>query len=141
MDENAARRVVALDDCREPDLVNPKPDDYDAVYVRHVCLRIFRASKVRVDFRLLAHPGITLSRWYRAEHSRGRIHAGNNSDIVRELSAVLGHRVRRDRIPLGELAGRVVRVRVRTVTTDSRQDALAQVNQYSVIAKLLECTQ
>jgi hypothetical protein len=137
MDENAARRVVALDDYRELDLVCIKPDDYDSVYVRHVCLRIFRASKVRVDFRLLAHPGITLSRWYRAEHSRGRISAGKSSDIVRELSAVLGRRVRRDRIPLSDLAESVVRVSVVTVTSDSRQHELAPINRYSVISKLV----
>jgi hypothetical protein len=141
MSARAKAVVVELAEYRDSELVNLKPGDYDGVYVHHQCVHVFRASKVRVDFRLLTHPGLTLSRWYRAKHQTGRISASKNSDIVRELSAVLGQRVRIDRIPLTELASRVVRLRIRTVTADSRQDVLASVNRYSVISKLLECVQ
>lgn len=138
-----AHNVVVLDDYRdsEPELVTVPPGDYEGVYIRHACVKIFRTPKVRVDFKLLEHPGITLSRWYRASHNRGRISSGKSSDIVRELSAVLGYRVRGDRIPVCDLAGRVIRVKVKTVTADSRQNKLADVNRYSVISQLIGAAQ
>jgi hypothetical protein len=137
--------IVPLDAHREVEdieLVCITPGEYDVVYVRHAGITVFRTPKVRIDFRLLAHPGLVLSRWYRVQDYRGgRVRAGRHSDIVRELSAVLGHRLRHDRIPATSLAGKVIRVRVCTVTTDSRQGGLAAMNRYSVIDRLLECAQ
>ena len=109
------------------------PGNYTAVYAGHQGLMIYRTPKVRVSFRLMEHPGIVLDRWYRVEGYRNRIKTRASSDLVREVSAGLNRRVRRDRIPVGELAGIIVRVRVRTVTMDHRQRELHLVNQYSVI--------
>jgi hypothetical protein len=139
--------VVQLDRHRDADdggddlqLALIEPGEYEAVYVGHACYSgIFGKTqqKIRVDFRLLAHPGVTLSRWYRAQHSRGRISAFNSSDIVRELSVVLGYRVRRDRVAVASLANIVARVKVHTVTRNRDQKRLHDINQYSVISELL----
>ena len=109
------------------------PGTYTAIYVRHRGLTIYRTPKVRVSFRLMQHPAIVLDRWYRVESHQNRIKAGRSSDLVREVSSALNRRVRADRIPVGELAGVVVRVTVRTVVTNHRQRELQRVNHYSVI--------
>lgn len=125
------------------DLVRVDPGEYLAVYARHVYMTVFRtAKKVRMDFKLVAHPDLVLPRWYPVRDYRGgRIHAGRHSDIVREISAVLGRRVRYDRIPVCNLENLILRVLVCDVVTDRKQDRLAEVNRYSVISRLLERVQ
>jgi len=119
-----------------------RPGNYPAVYVGHLGVTVFRTAKLRVDFRLLAHPDIVLARWYRVSDYRGaRVRAGRHSSIVREVSAVLGRRVRADRIPVASLTGIAVILRVRDVVADADQNPLAPVNQYSVIERLLEGVQ
>ena len=139
---NGAENVIAFpggDEVAADDLVLVAPGDYSALYVRHAGTLIFRTPKVRVDFRLLDYPQpVVLSRWYRvSDFRRGRIRAGRSSAIVREISAALDRRVRCDRIPVAALEGHEVVVRVRTVTADGAQTPLAEVNQYSVIERLL----
>jgi len=119
-------------------LVRLPEGEYCAVYEGHARVRIFRTMKLRVDFRLLAHPDLVLPRWYRiAAYSNGRVRAYPSSDIVREVSAVLGRRVRHDRIAVASLAGLPLKVIVRTTTTDSKQRPLAEVNRYSLIERLV----
>ena len=120
------------------DLVRVTPGEYAASYVRHAGVTVFTSPKVRVDLRLLTHPDLILSRWYRVTDYRGgRIRAGRHSDIVRELSAVLGRRVRHDRISVTALEGVVVNVEVCDVIQDRKQRKLAEVNRYSVVSRLL----
>lgn len=138
---SAAENVVEFPTLND-DLVRVKPGDYLATYVRHAGLVVFRTAKMRVDFRLLAHPDLILSRWYRVQNGRGgRVRAGRHSDIVRELSAVLNRRVRHDRIPLESLKDVIVNVEVRDVVKDRKQDTLAEVNRYSAISRLKERAQ
>jgi hypothetical protein len=112
--------------------------EYGAIYVKHQGCFIFRTAKLRVDFRLLEHPEIILARWYRVNDFRGgRIRAGRHSDLVREVSTVLGQRVRHDRIPVSLLAEKCVRVELRTVMRDQRQNALADVNHYNTIERII----
>jgi hypothetical protein len=135
---SAAENVIEL---RVPhdELVRVAAGNYSATYVRHVGMTVFRTAKLRVDFRLLAHPDLIVSRWYRVQDYRGgRIQAVRHGDLVRELSAVLGRRVRRDRIPVGDLKNVIVRAEVRDVIEDRKQDVLADVNRYSVISRLVE---
>jgi hypothetical protein len=121
------------------DLVRVAPGEYSAIYVRHVGMAVFTTPKVRVDFRLLAHPDLILPRWYRVlDYRTGRVRGSPHSDIVRELSAVLGRRLRHDRIPVSALESVVVRVEVRDVVLNRKQDRLAPVNVYSVISRLME---
>jgi hypothetical protein len=133
-----SRRRRRPDD-EDVELVCIVPGDYTVVYAGHIGVEVFRTRKVRVDFIPLDHPGLTLSRWYRVKDYRGgRIQAGRSSDIVRELSAAMGRRLRHDRIPVSELEGKQLLARVRTVGADARQEELADCNRYSVIEKLLK---
>lgn len=134
---NTAENVIPFA-VPDEDIVRLSPGEYAAVYVGHTSMIVFRSPKVRVDFHPLDHPELILSRWYRVKDYRGgRLKAGRHSDIVRELSAVLGRRVRCDRITIGALENMVVRVEIRDVIEDRKQDKLAEVNRYSVISRLV----
>lgn len=119
-----------------PDLLCLKPGVYSAIYVAHRGMHVFRGPKLRVDFRLLEHLGLILPRWYHVTGYKGRVSAPVHSDLVRELSVVLGQRVRHDRIPVASFADIPVRVTVSTVQRDQRQHALAELNRYSVISRV-----
>jgi hypothetical protein len=135
---SAVRNVIPLDVAID-DLVCVDPGEYPVVYVRHIGVIVFRTAKIRVDFRLLPYPGLIVSRWYRVKGFRGgRIQAGRHSDIVREMSAVLGRRIRHDRIPVSSLENIAMRAVVREVVADRNQVALAPVNRYTVISRILE---
>ena len=117
--------------------------DYAARFVGYKRVTIFRTVKVRADFELVDYSTQTrrviVSRWYRVSIGRdGRIRAGRNSAIVRELSAALGRRVRCDRVPIEALGDvDLLRIRVRTVKRDRDNEPLADVNLYSTVERLL----
>jgi hypothetical protein len=99
---------------------------------------VFGVPKLCVEFRLIEHLELLVPRWYCVRDFRaGRVIATRHSDLVREVSAVLGSRIRQDRVPVSSLADVPVRVEVRDVVTVRRQAPLAKVNQYSVIASIL----
>jgi hypothetical protein len=129
--------VVSLAPKGGSDLVRVDPGRYSAVYVKHRGLTIYRTPKVKVEFRLLAHPEVVLPRWYRVlDFRNGRISAPSHSDIVREISEVLGRRVRTDRLEVASLKDLVIAVEVEDVRVDRAQRSLAPINQYSRIARL-----
>ncbi len=129
--------IPVMSDVIGPPLVSPGV--YTGVYIGHKAGIVFRTPKLRLDLRLLEHPDIVLERWYRIVDFRGnRIRAGRHSDLVREISAVIGRRVRCDRIPVASLVNLQLRFEVATITKDSNQRPLARVNQYSAVARLLE---
>jgi len=130
-------QMVALEqDPEAPALISE--GDYQAIYKTHKGVSVFGTAKLCVWMRILEHPDIVLQRWYRIQDYRGgRVRAGQHSDLVRELSAVLDRRVRPDRIPITSLADKIVRVSVSTVMRDGSQNELAKVNRYSVISKLI----
>jgi hypothetical protein len=131
-------QMVAIEqDPDAPALVSE--GEYQAIYVAHKGLSVFRTAKLCIWMKLVEHPDIVLQRWYRVQDYRGgRVRAGRHSDLVRELSAVLDVRVPHDRLPITMLSDKIVRVSVATVTRDRSQTNLARVNQYSVISKLIE---
>jgi hypothetical protein len=132
----AASNVIILPTASDQ-LVLVNPGDYTAVYVSHAGMHFFKGSKLKVNFRLFEHPDLVLPRWYRVTNYKGgRISAPVHSDLVREVSAALNQRLRHDRIPVGSLAGVLVRVKVKTVTTDREQGSISAVNRYSVISRL-----
>jgi hypothetical protein len=131
--------VVPIRELADEDLRLVTPGEYQATYVRHVGTVVFGCPKVRVDLRLIVHPDIVLSRWYRVSDYRGnRVKASRHSDIVREVSAVLGRRERCDRIPVTALQGLLVQVLVSTVAKDHRQKRIAEVNRYSSIERIIK---
>lgn len=113
-----------------------QPGAYTAIYTGHRGMVIFKTPKLEVQFRLLEHPDIVLSRWYRVTAYKGRISAPVQSDLVREIQATLNRRVRHDRIPLDLLKTIPVSVEVKLVTTDKQQEELAPINTYNVIARV-----
>jgi len=111
---------------------------YSLAYASHRIIRIFQRDALRIDFKPYERPGAMLHAWYRiAGHAGGRIQASRSSRLVRDLSAVLGHRVRPDRVPVTALRGIAVVGRVALVQIDHRQQQLAKINQYCVVAELL----
>lgn len=113
-----------------------EPGDYHATYAGHRGISVFRSHKLLVLWTLLEHPDIRLPRYYRVRCYSPRIVAPATGDLVREVSAVLNQRIRRDRIPVTSLAGISAQIEVRTVTMDREQRDLAEVNQYSVVARV-----
>jgi hypothetical protein len=135
--DSHADNVIALHWAPDGDLPHVPAGEYNAVHVRHFGKVVFRVPKVCVLFRLVEHPDIILPRWYCVSQCRGRIRTGPHSDLVRELSAILGRRVRADRIPL-ELFERIfVTVEVRDVVEDRKQNRVDPVNRYSVIGRIV----
>lgn len=133
----SASNVISLPEA-DADCLRLTPGEYTAVYVRHAGMNIFRSIKLRIDFRIVEHYGVILPRWYRVTDCRGgRIRADRHGDLVRELSTALRRRVRHDRVPVTLLADMLLRVSVRDVIVDRKQQALADVNQYSVVDRLL----
>lgn len=133
---NAISNVVPLHGDEE--LFRVPPGEYPAIYVTHKGFTVFQTAKLRVDFSLLEHPGIVLSRWYRVtDYRSGRIKAGKHSSLVREVSATLGTRQRHDRVSVSSLSRIPVKVLVRDVVSDSEQSPLHEVNRYSVIERLI----
>lgn len=55
----------------------------------------------------------------------------------RGTARLISRRVRHDRIPISDLKGLVLRVRVRDVKSDSKQQALDDINCYSVIEEII----
>ena len=111
---------------------------YLAVYRGHEAVTVFRVRKLRVFLQLMEHPEVLLCRWYRITNQMGRISARPSSDLVRELQAVVGHRVRCDRIPVSEFGSSpFLRVEVRDVTSNARQRPLSGPNIYSVVDQIL----
>jgi hypothetical protein len=132
----APDNVITLPGAAEQ-LVNLSPSSsYTGTYIRHDGMHVFKAPKVRVLFRILEHPDIVLPRWYRVTTYKGRVSAPIHSDLVRELTVVLGQRVRHDRVPVGSLANIVVNITVSTVTRSSTPEPLHILNQYSVISSV-----
>jgi hypothetical protein len=130
--------VVSLHLAEDLELARVTPGKYSACYVGHRALTVFRTAKLRIDFQLLEHPGITLPRWYRIQdYTGGRIRCGRHGDAVRELSAVIGRRLRHDRLQVSVLQDLLLHVLVRDVARDGAQSPLADVNKYSIIERLL----
>lgn len=134
-----ADNIIRLPLLKDDEFVLVRPGIYHAVYEGHLGVDIFKTKKLKVLFRLIEHAELVLPRWYRVPGYKPRVSARARSDIVREFSAVLGRRIRHDRIPLEALANVVIIVEVKTVTRDQRQKELVAVNQYSVIASLKGC--
>jgi len=113
-----------------------KPGTYTAMYVRHEPVHVFKGCKVKVLFQLMEHLDVILPRWYRVTSYKGRIAAPARSQIVREITDALGTRIRNDRIPVGALKDLILSVEVSTVTTDSMQEPLSELNQYEVVSRI-----
>ena len=119
--------------------------EYLAVYTGHDTNYMFTTPKVYVHFRIAEgpHTGATLYASYRAKSLKGKrrrgggFTLGHSSKLFREMVSLNGKRERPDRISLRGLKGALIRVKVRTVTKDSKQQPLAPPCQYSIVDSMI----
>jgi hypothetical protein len=118
---------------------------YTAIAMDHILRRAFGRPKVRIQFEILQEngehlePPVYLFGYYNVRTAAGgRITAGAHSHYARDWRLVAGKRPsRHDRLAPSIFCGKLLRVEVRTVVTDSRQQALAPINQYSRVVRVV----
>lgn len=141
-------RLSVADDIRfECDERPLLPDgEYQAVYVHHETHYTFRTPKVYIWFRVVTQGewfGKMLYRPYRVKSLTGKprknggFHVRRGSDLFMDLARVLEMKARPDRVSASVLAGRVWRVRTRTVTRDYMQRLLPEWMRYSVVETII----
>ena len=114
---------------------------YEGVFVRQEMAVVFKCPKIFIYFRIteLGHyHGIELFRAYRvnAKSKPGKspkMTLKPRSELLRMIQRVSGDKIRRDRASLSVLRGKILRLKVRTVTKDYRQRDLPEFDHYSVI--------
>ena len=107
--------------------------------------KIFQASKLYLNFSIVTpgpHFGKHIYRYFNVTivgkpGRRGAFKAGLKSDFLRLFADILGWSGRPDRIPMSKLEDNVLVVQTRTVTRGSRQEALPEPCQYSVVDKVM----
>lgn len=132
--------VVQLPEVRVDD-DEPVPEgEYSLAYTGHALKFMFNTGKLFVRFKIVQgeYTGRRLYGAYRVVLTGKRTFTcGQASSIYRQFTRLSGKRERRDRLPLSLLANTVVRAKVRTVKTDSRQRPLPPYQFYSVVDELL----
>jgi hypothetical protein len=140
-------REVELDDGIVEGAQHPlvPEGEYVARYVRHETAMAFKTPKLFLHFELIGpcHEGTNLFIAYRVKRlvgqpgKNGRFAVARRNELYLQLARLADRRLRLDRISLRALRQCLLRVRVRTVTTDYRQRPLPEALRYSVIAELL----
>jgi hypothetical protein len=124
-----------------------EPGIYEAAAGRSYKFTVFGVTKIAVEWIILipnpeADCGvdrIRVLRYYTARPAPGgRFRVGAHSDYRREWALVACRRpARHDRLSTRVFTGVLADVEVRTVTHDSRQRALPDGTQYSVVARVV----
>lgn len=119
---------------------------YEAAYLHHETARSFgRAPKVYVWFRITrvgSTHGTKLFKAYNVKSINGKprrnggFTVGRHYTLLIDLARVLGLKQRPDRLSLASLQPHVLRITVRTVRTNYRQEPLPEFLHYSVIDRL-----
>lgn len=118
---------------------------YECVFSRWDSKVVFKCPKVFVYFRITQlgpHHGQELYRPYRAHTATKTTKSTKlilkpRSELLRMLRRIGGENIRRDRASLSVLVGKVLKIKVRTVTIDYRQRDLPEQDQYSVIEDIM----
>lgn len=123
--------------------VQPKIPEgvYEGVFVKHEIATVFKCQKIFVYFRITQlgpYYGLELFRAYRVNTQTrpgksAKLILKPRSELLRMIQHISGENIRRDRASLSVLKGKILRLKVRTVTKDYRQRDLPEFNQYSVI--------
>lgn len=123
------------------------PGEYELAFQWHRTLYLFgRAPKVACYFKVMTmgpHFEMILPRYYNAKtlsskpRKGGAFKVGWHSDFLREYAALFGLPARLDRISTEAFKTAIVRGRVETVTTDSKQRQIPEPLRYSVIVELI----
>ena len=118
---------------------------YECVFSRWDSKVVFKCPKVFVYFRITQlgpYHGQELFRPYRAHAvskttKSAKFMLKPRSELLRMLRRISGENLRRDRASLSVLVGKVLKIKVRTVTKDYRQRDLPEHDQYSVIEDIM----
>lgn len=118
---------------------------YEGVYSRCESKVVFKCPKVFVYFRITQlgpYYGQELYRPYRAHTASktsksAKLILKPRSELLRMVRKIGGENIRRDRASLSVLSGKVLKLKVRTVTKDYRQRDLSEYDQYSVIEDVM----
>lgn len=129
------------------DLPNIPEGIYEAVYVRHQTHHLTFGPKVEIVFRITSfgpYNGALISGWYNVKKLKskpskgGGIVLSRHSKLVNELFRVLDSQVKLRKLSLVQLKPLLLKIKVRTVKTNSRQKELHKTLQYSVVDSILE---
>lgn len=119
--------------------------EYQAVYVSHETTNGSFGPKVKVSFRVVSHGPFyetQIAAWYNikdgasSKRKGSKIRLARGSKLTSELLKVLQIKKRVDRLSPSMLRGYVLVIKVRTVTTNSRQKKLTEAQQYSIVDSL-----
>lgn len=133
----------------DAELVDATPQipegEYQVVYIGHETSYMFKTPRVFVHFRVVGgqYDGTVLYASYRVPALKGKPRKSggfklrNSSKLFREMVTLTGKKERPDRISLRGLKGALIRVKVRTVTQDSKQNPLPTPCRYSVVDKMI----
>jgi len=114
-----------------------KEGTYEAIYVRHKKARYFTGTKLYVYFKIVSpgeHCNVELYRPYTVYDVPKR-----NSDFVKECELVIGHRLKKkEKASIAVLKNKVLKVKVKTVKSNRKQEPLPPHMCYSKIESILE---
>jgi hypothetical protein len=157
-DADVTARVVALqrrpapddDDAIAVEGYRPIVPDgtYDAKFIGHDTMLLFRQPKVFLRFAIVQHgeffdQGIWLPRPYRVRRvakpvgANGKFVLDGGGDLYRMLLQVLDVRLRKDRISLHALKHLPLRISTRTVIVDRKGKPLPEAARYSVVEDIM----
>ncbi len=121
---------------------------YQAVFTHYETAMVFRTPKAFLWFRIIEpgpYFGLVIYRPYRLKALKGNprknggVLLGGNAELTRMLVRVLHIKVRLKRLSPHALAGKVLRIKVRTVTTDYKQRDIPEPLRYSVVDDVVGC--
>lgn len=158
--ENDQATVTRIDGFRDhPDDDGPtisvecsplvEPGIYRLGFIGYRTALVYRkAPKVALMFRIIdqgEYYKTEVSRWYNVKRiigkpgKSGKFQIGRYSDFLREYLTLFPDAVNRlDRISFKPYRSNVITGKIETVTRNSRQQALPELMQYSIIRELLE---
>lgn len=131
--------------------VRIEPGEYELAFQFHRTLFLFgRAPKLCCFFKIVTlgkYFEVIVPRYYNVQSLAGKPRKGGafkvgwHSDFVREYATIFGLPLRPNRISTEIFKTAIVRGRVDTVSTNSRQRSIPESLRYSVITELMERVQ
>lgn len=127
------------------------PGIYELAFDHHKTAYLFgRAPKIYCLFRIVTQGeyfGTMIARYYNAKslnskpRKGGAFRVGWHSDFVREYATLFGLPARIERMSTETFKTKIIRGRVKTVSTDAKHRKIPEPLQYSVIDELIEVVQ
>jgi hypothetical protein len=135
--------VVVFPASESDELVRITEGTYRAIYLRHEVRKNCYAGRLAVLFRIIDignQFGVVVPAWYRIKilDRSGSWSVGRHSKFARDWRTVFRRSPERwSRVPMSAFRDVSVSLAVRTVIQDHEQKPLAEVNQYTVVDRIL----